>query len=124
MKMNHEFCKSIFSIFLLGVVTFTGLGVSIVFLRQKISSHALHIRSLEHEFQEIDIKTLSLANHIAQLETPLYLQFQSRRNFKFPSAHQVIRIRNWPYASRMTSSEKEYATSIAMVTAFPNERTL
>jgi hypothetical protein len=105
-------------------MTFTFLGVSIVFLRQKISSQALRIRSLEQEFQEIDIKTLSLANHIAQLETPLYLQFQSRGNFKFPSTHQVIRVRNWPYASHMVSPEKEYTTSIAMVTTLPNERTL
>jgi len=110
MKTNPNFCQSLFSLFLLGAVTFACLGLSTVFLRQKIASHALHLRVLEQESQEMDLRTLSLASHIAQLETPLHLQFQSRGRFRTPSADQIIRVRNWPYASHMAPPDREPGT--------------
>jgi cell division protein FtsB len=124
MKINQDYYKSLFSVFLLGAVIFAILGISIVFLRQKIASHAIHIRSLERELQEIDTQTLSLASHIAQLETPLYLQFQAKRNYRFPSPDQVIHVRNWPYASRMASAERDYISSVAMALPRSNGKAL
>ncbi|MDR2377262.1 MAG: hypothetical protein LBD54_00720 [Puniceicoccales bacterium] len=123
MKMKtyrQDFFKSLFSVILLGAMLFACLGLSMVFLRQKIAAHALHIRSLERDLQEVELRALSLTNHIAQLEAPLHLQFQSRRNFKFPASDQVIRVRNWPYPSRMTLPEGDYNRSLAM--ALPSSR--
>ncbi|MDR3143387.1 MAG: hypothetical protein LBT57_00830 [Puniceicoccales bacterium] len=117
MKMKayrQDFFKSLFSVILLGVMLFACLGLSVVFLRQRIAAHAHHILSLEGDLQEVELKALSLANHIAQLEAPLHLQFQSRRNFKFPASDQVIRVRNWPYPSRMATPEEEYNHSLVM----------
>ncbi|MDR0728260.1 MAG: hypothetical protein LBF21_01440 [Puniceicoccales bacterium] len=117
---RQDFFKSLFSVLLLGAVLFACLGLSMVFLRQKIAAHALHLHSLEQDLQEVELKALSLANHIAQLEAPLHLQFQSRRNFKFPASDQVIRVRNWPYPSHMVLPEGEYSRSLAM--ALPPSR--
>jgi hypothetical protein len=124
MKINQDYYKSLFSVFLLGAVIFAVFGLSIVFLRQKIASHAMHIRSLEQECQAIDHQALSLASHIAQLETPLHLQFQAKGNYRFPSPDQVIHVRNWPYASHMASAERDYVSSVAMVLPHSNRKAL